>query len=99
MTDHVAINNLCVGLDGNVDANFSVVANISGEITSGNVTLFQVGIPGFNIPGFVASYLEFHTMESNSRVIVVSLILVLNLRYWAAWMQISDFKTSMRASK
>jgi hypothetical protein len=56
MTDHVAINDLCVGLDGNFDANFSVVANTSGEITSGNVTLFQVGIPGFSIPEFVAAF-------------------------------------------
>ncbi len=99
MTDHVAINNLCVGLGGNVDANFSVVANVSGEITSGNVTIFQVGVPGFSIPEFVAAYLESHTMESNSPLIVESLISVLNLRYWAALMQNSDFKTSMRASK
>ena len=47
--DHVG--NLCVELDGNVEAKFNVLANISGQVSSGSITLFQVGIPGFSIPG------------------------------------------------
>ena len=45
------VGNLCVALDGNVDANLSVVANISGQVSSGNITLFQIGIPGLSFPG------------------------------------------------
>jgi hypothetical protein len=48
------VDNLCVALDGNVDAKFNVLANISGQVSSGSITLFQVGIPGFSIPGYVA---------------------------------------------
>jgi hypothetical protein len=53
MTDHV--DNLCVGLDGNADAKLSVSGDISGQISSGNITLFQVGIPGLSIPKYVAA--------------------------------------------
>ncbi len=49
MIDHVDI--LCVVLDGNVDAKFNVMANITGQVSSGSITLFQVGIPGLSIPG------------------------------------------------
>ena len=45
------VGNFCVALDGNVDANLSVVANISGQVSSGNITLFQIGIPGLSFPG------------------------------------------------
>ncbi|KAF8502656.1 hypothetical protein F5888DRAFT_1110589 [Russula emetica] len=38
------------GLDGNADATLSVTGDISGQISSGNITLFQVGIPGLSIP-------------------------------------------------
>ena len=50
--DHVG--DLCVVLDGNVDAKFNVLANIAGQVSSGSITLFQAGIPGFSIPGYVA---------------------------------------------
>ena len=50
--------NLCVELDGNVDAKFNVLANISGQISSKSITLFEVGIPGFSIPGYVAVFLR-----------------------------------------
>ena len=46
-----SVGNFCVALDGNVDANLSVVANISGQVSSGNITLFQIGIPGLSFPG------------------------------------------------
>jgi hypothetical protein len=39
------VDNLCVALDGNVDANLIVVANISGQISSPRITLFEIGIP------------------------------------------------------
>lgn len=48
------VDNIRVVLDGNVEAKFDVVANISGQISSGSITLFQIGIPGFSIPGYVA---------------------------------------------
>ncbi|KAF8502654.1 hypothetical protein F5888DRAFT_1607718 [Russula emetica] len=46
-------------LDGNVDAKFNVVANISGQVSSGSITLFQVGIPGLSIPGILDLGPEF----------------------------------------
>lgn len=45
------VDNLCVVLDGNLDANLSVMANTSGQADSGNITLFQLGIPGLSFPG------------------------------------------------
>jgi hypothetical protein len=53
MTDHV--DNLCVVLDGNADAKLSVSADISKQVSSGNITLFQAGIPGLSIPKCVAA--------------------------------------------
>ena len=44
-------DNPCVGLDGNANANLSVVANVSGQISSPSFTLFQIGLPGLSIPG------------------------------------------------
>ncbi|KAN0123083.1 hypothetical protein V8E52_003036 [Russula decolorans] len=38
------------GLGGNADAKLSVTGDISGQVSSGNITLFQVGIPGLSIP-------------------------------------------------
>jgi hypothetical protein len=52
MIDHV--HNFCVGLSGNADATLSVTGDISGQISSGNITLFQVGLPGLSIPKYVA---------------------------------------------
>jgi hypothetical protein len=46
--DHV--DNFCVGLDGNADANFSVTGDLSGGVSSGNITIFQTGLPGLSIP-------------------------------------------------
>ena len=45
------IDELCVALGGNVDANLSVVANIAGQASSGSISLFQIGIPGLSFPG------------------------------------------------
>jgi hypothetical protein len=45
------VDYLCVVLDGNVGANLSVVANISGDVSSGSITLFQIDIPGLGFPG------------------------------------------------
>jgi hypothetical protein len=53
MIDH--INNICVVLDGNADAKLSVSADISKQVSSGNITLFQAGIPGLSIPKYVAA--------------------------------------------
>jgi len=56
--DHVG--NLCVELDGNVDAKFNILANISGQVSSPSITLFQIGIPGLSIPGYVAVCLRLY---------------------------------------
>jgi hypothetical protein len=53
MIDHV--DNLCVGLSGNADAKLGVTGDFSGKISSGNITLFQIGIPGLSIPKYVAA--------------------------------------------
>jgi hypothetical protein len=45
------IDNHRVALDGNIDANLSIIANISGKVSSGSITLFQIGIPGLSFPG------------------------------------------------
>ena len=45
------VDNLCVVLDGIVDANLSVMANISGQVNSGSISLFEIGIPGLSFPG------------------------------------------------
>ena len=44
-------DDLCVALDGNVGANLSVVANVTGQISSPSFILFQTGFPGLSIPG------------------------------------------------
>jgi hypothetical protein len=79
--DHV--NNLCVVLDGNVDAKFKVEANIAGEVSSPDITLFQVGIPGLSFPGYVAACPRSYIMDNISRLIVASLILAPNSKYRA----------------
>jgi hypothetical protein len=88
--DHV--DNLCVDLDGNADGKLTVSGDISGQVSSGNITLFTVGIPGLSIPKYVIAGLGPHTTDSNSRLIVEFLISVPNLTYWAALTPISDFK-------
>jgi hypothetical protein len=90
MIDH--INNSCVGLDGNADAKLSVSGDLSGQISSGNITLFQVGIPGFSIPKYVGADPRFHKKDSSSRLNVESLKSDPNLRYWAGLTPISDLK-------
>jgi len=50
-------------LDGNVDAKFNVLANISGQVSTGSITLFQIGIPGFSIPGILDLGPEFKLMS------------------------------------
>ena len=56
MIDH--IDNLCVGLDGNADAKLSVTGDISGQVSSDNITLFEVGLPGLSVPKYVAARSE-----------------------------------------
>jgi hypothetical protein len=53
MINHV--DNLCVDLGGNADANLSVTGDISGQVSSGNITLFQANLPGLSIPTYVAA--------------------------------------------
>jgi hypothetical protein len=92
MIDHV--DNLCVVLDGNADAKFNVLGNISGNISSGNITLYQTLLPisSLVIPEYVTADPRPHTMDSSSRLIVESLKSVPNLRYWAALTLISDLQ-------
>jgi hypothetical protein len=52
MIDHV--DNLFVGLNGNADAKLSVTSDISKQVSSGDITLFQSGLPGLSIPAYVA---------------------------------------------
>ena len=40
-----------VALDGSIDANLSITANVMGPVSSGSIPLFQVGIPGLTFPG------------------------------------------------
>ena len=91
MIDHV--DNLCVGLDGNADAKLGVTGDISGQVSSGNITLFEVGLPGLSIPKYVAASLGSNTITSSLRLIIESLISVPTLSYWAGLMPISDLKT------
>ncbi|KAF8472221.1 hypothetical protein DFH94DRAFT_192159 [Russula ochroleuca] len=53
---------LYFALDGNVDANISVASNISGDVSTGNITLFQIGIPGLSFPGIFEIGPEFKLM-------------------------------------
>ena len=52
MIDHV--DNPCVGVDGNADAKLSVTGDLSGQVSSPKITLFELGLPGFSIPKYVA---------------------------------------------
>jgi hypothetical protein len=79
-------------LDGNADAKLSVSGDISGKVSSGDITLFQAGLPGLSIPKYVAAGPRSHAMDNISRLIVESLISVPNLRYRAALMPLSDLK-------
>ena len=40
-----------VALDGTIDASLSVAANLTGQISSGSMDLFQTGIRGLSFPG------------------------------------------------
>ena len=86
------VDNLCVGLDGNADAKLSVTGDISGQVSSDSITLFEVGLPGLSVPKYVAAGPRLHPIDSNSRLILESSSSVPNLRYWAAWTPISDLK-------
>ena len=79
MVDHV--DNLCVGLYGNVNATLTVLGNISGQVSSPSKTLYQVGIPDLYYPKYVAAGSRLLTMESSLRLKAEFLILVPNLRY------------------
>ncbi|KAH9060372.1 hypothetical protein EDB83DRAFT_2520372 [Lactarius deliciosus] len=50
---------LTLGLDGNIDALFSITANLTGHVSSGAVPLFQIGIPGLSFPGILDIGPEF----------------------------------------
>ena len=89
------VDNLSVGLDGNADAKLSVSGDISGQVSSGNITLFETGIPGLSIPEYVAAGPRFRDlvkMDRSSRLIVESLTSVPTFRYWAALTPLSDLK-------
>ena len=90
MVDHV--DNLYVGLDGNADAKLSVTGDISGQVSSGNITLFEVGIPGLTIPKYVAAGPRLHKIDSSSRLTIESLKSVPTLSYWAGLTPILDLK-------
>ncbi|KAN0134690.1 hypothetical protein V8E53_007475 [Lactarius tabidus] len=53
---------LTLGLDGNVDAQFSISANLTGTVSSGAIPLFQIGIPGLSFPGILDIGPEFVVM-------------------------------------
>ena len=53
------VDNLCVGLDGNADAKLSVTGDISGQVSSDSITLFEVGLPGLSVPKYVAQVRDF----------------------------------------
>lgn len=40
-------------LDGTIDADLSIAANVTGKVSSGSIPLFQVGIPGLTFPGIL----------------------------------------------
>jgi hypothetical protein len=89
--DHV--DDICVGLNGNADAKLSFSpGSTSGPISSANVTLFQSDLPGFSFPKYVAAVPRPQKTDSSSRLIVVSLISLPNVRYWAGSTPISEFK-------
>ncbi|KAH8997662.1 hypothetical protein EDB86DRAFT_3076463 [Lactarius hatsudake] len=50
---------LTLDLDGNIDALFSITANLTGHVSSGAVPLFQIGIPGLSFPGILDIGPEF----------------------------------------
>jgi hypothetical protein len=51
VTTRLTRQSLCVALDGTIDANLSIAANVTGKVSSGSIPLFQVGIPGLTFPG------------------------------------------------
>ncbi|KAI9437319.1 hypothetical protein H4582DRAFT_339196 [Lactarius indigo] len=50
---------LTLGLNGNIDALFSITANLTGHVSSGTIPLFQIGIPGLSFPGILDVGPEF----------------------------------------
>ncbi|KAH9167921.1 hypothetical protein EDB89DRAFT_1994780 [Lactarius sanguifluus] len=50
---------LTLGLDGNIDALFSIKANLTGHVSSGAIPIFQIGIPGLSFPGILEIGPEF----------------------------------------
>ncbi|KAH9053109.1 hypothetical protein EDB87DRAFT_291780 [Lactarius vividus] len=50
---------LTLGLNGNIDALFSIAANLTGRVSSGTIPLFQIGIPGLSFPGILDIGPEF----------------------------------------
>ncbi|KAH9954479.1 hypothetical protein BC827DRAFT_1272621 [Russula dissimulans] len=57
------ISDLRVGLDGNIDASLRIIADNSRQISSGDITPFQVGIPGLNFPGILELGPEFELVS------------------------------------
>jgi len=54
---------LHIGLDSNIDASLRIVADILGQVSSGSITLFQVGIPGVDFPGILELSPEFELIS------------------------------------
>jgi hypothetical protein len=52
------VDNLYVDLGGNADAKLSVTGDVSGQVNSGNITLFQSSLSALSIPQYVAADLE-----------------------------------------
>jgi hypothetical protein len=45
-----------VGLNAEIDGSVTMSADASGTLDSGKITLFEVGVPGLDFPGFVLLY-------------------------------------------
>ena len=76
MIDH--LDNLYVGLSGNANTTLSVSGDLTGQVSSPNITLYQTSFLGFSFPGYVAVSSKPHC---SSRLKAESLIFVPNLRY------------------
>ncbi|KAI9463511.1 hypothetical protein F5148DRAFT_982388 [Russula earlei] len=55
---------LHIALDSNIDVHFNITADILGQISSGDIPLFQMGIPGLTFPGILEIGPEFKVISN-----------------------------------
>ncbi|KAI0271275.1 hypothetical protein BC834DRAFT_966790 [Gloeopeniophorella convolvens] len=72
------------GLDGNIDATMKVAATATGQFKTGNIQLFEAGLPGLDFPGIISLGPVFRVLASVDADLEVNADATVDLSYTIA---------------